>query len=160
LALLRLGGGGHISLTCADGPRQSGADRSDRSAVPHLMEAVAQTLRIRGATAALHSPRDRSTVLVQASDSTAEAAYQLEPRTGEGPIAAVLASGAPVSATGLDVPGRWGRYGPAAAGMGIQAVCAVPLRVPSVRLGVLCCYGTEPGWCPALSQRRTGSAGH
>ena len=35
-------------------------------------------------------------------------------------------------------------YGRTAARLGIHAVTAVPLQVPAVRLGVLCCYGTDP----------------
>lgn len=129
--------------------------RRDRSAAPHLMEAVAQTLGVRGAVAALHSQRNPGPVLVTASDPIAEAAYRLEPRTGEGPAIVALASGVPVSVAGPDVPSRWGRYGPAAAGLGIHAVCAVPLQLPSVRLGVLCCYGTEPALMPDIVSAAT-----
>lgn len=63
---------------------------------------------------------------------------------GEGPITTTAAEGWPVHAAGPELPARWPKYGPAAGRLGVRSVTAVPLRLPSIQLGVLCCYGDRP----------------
>lgn len=105
-----------------------------------LMEAVAVMLGIPGAAAALSTGGSGAPFLMAASDETARAACELEATTGEGPATMIVAAGIPVRATGAELPGRWPAYGRAAARLGIGAVTAVPLQLPTVRLGALCCY--------------------
>jgi hypothetical protein len=44
----------------------------------------------------------------------------------------------------LNADGRWPLFSSSAWELGIGSVCAVPLQVGSVRLGVLCLYGATP----------------
>lgn len=39
---------------------------------------------------------------------------------------------------------HWPWYGPAAIRLGIHSVTAVPLQLPTIRLGALCCYDIGP----------------
>ena len=113
-------------------------------APPRFMAAVAETIGVPGAAAALYDQRSHNPVLVSTSDATAQAAYDLEAMAAEGPATHLMAEGGPVRAAGAELAARWPRYGPAAVRLGIRAVTAVPLQVPAARLGVLCCYDARP----------------
>lgn len=109
-----------------------------------LMEAVAETLGVPSAAATLYARGTGAPVITACSDGTARAACELEATTGEGPTTAIVAAGIPVRVTGAELPGRWPAFGRAATRMGIGAVTAVPLQLPTVRLGALCCYQAAP----------------
>lgn len=85
----------------------------------------------------------RAIAVLAASDVTARAAHDLEAVLGEGPVHAVTGNPATIGVEGSALCDRWPRYGPAVAGLGVQAVLAVPL-VPGGSLGVLCAYGRQP----------------
>lgn len=58
---------------------------------------------------------------------------------GEGPVLTAV-SGAYLCVAGGELPAQWPWYGPAAIRLGIHSVTAVPLQLPTIRLGALCCY--------------------
>lgn len=113
-------------------------------APPPFMAAVAQTLGVSGAAAALYSRDSPVPVLVATSDPIAEQAYDLEVETGEGPVLTTVSKGIPVCVAGGELPAHWPWYGPAAIRLGIHLVTAVPLQLPTIRLGALCCYDVRP----------------
>lgn len=110
---------------------------------PVFMAAVASALGVDGTVAMLRTRR-YPVVAVTASDELAQAAHDLEAVLGEGPGATAMAAGASVQATGDSLPDRWPLYGQAVAKLGIRAVVAVPMRIPSRCLGALCTYDTKP----------------
>jgi hypothetical protein len=115
----------------------------EASAEPRLMRSVASQLGMSSALAALGHKDGATAVVVAASDETARVAHDLELVMAEGP-ATEAARGAPVRAAGQALCERWPRYGPAVGELGVQAVCAAPLRSRSRGLGVLCGYGRVP----------------
>lgn len=119
-------------------------DRSPGTAPQVFMEAVAETLGVPGAAAALYARGGRTPILVAASDTTSRAACELEATAGQGPVTSTVAAGVPAHASGSDLAHRWPRYGRAATRLGIGTVTAVPLQLPTVRLGALCCYQAWP----------------
>jgi hypothetical protein len=110
---------------------------------PVFMAAVATTLGVRGAATTLRGTQ-HAAVVVAASDDTTRSAYDLEVMYGEGPAATVAAEGTSVRVAGTALLDRWPRYGPAVADLGVRAVIAAPLRVPTGCLGALCAYDDEP----------------
>ncbi|HEY7265561.1 MAG TPA: GAF domain-containing protein [Trebonia sp.] len=109
-----------------------------------LMEAVAETLGVSGVVAALYARGGRAPILVAASDMTSQEACEIEATAGQGPVTTTMAAGVPVHVTGAELARRWPRYSRAAARLGIGTVTAVPLQLPVVRLGALCCYQAWP----------------
>jgi len=123
---------------------QAWLDNPDGTSLrPVFMAAVAATLGMRSATVTLVGEQ-RAEALVAASDETARAAHDLEVVLGEGPSADVASEGEPIRAAGAALRDRWPRYGPVVTELGVQAVIAVPLRLPTVCLGALCAYDREP----------------
>jgi hypothetical protein len=126
------------------------AERVDRRAgqsedTPQvLMEAVAETLGVSGVVAALYARGGRAPILVAASDMTSQEACELEATAGQGPVTTTMAAGVPLHVAGAELASRWPRYSRAAARLGIGTVTAVPLQLPVVRLGALCCYQVWP----------------
>ncbi|HKD88284.1 MAG TPA: GAF domain-containing protein [Streptosporangiaceae bacterium] len=111
------------------------------------MRSVASQLGMSSSLAAL-GHKTGAIAVVAASDETARVAHDLELVMAEGP-ATDAARGAPVRAAGQALLDRWPRYGPAVAELGVQAVCAAPLRSRSRGIGVLCGYDRMP----AISQQ-------
>jgi hypothetical protein len=126
------------------------AERVDRRAgqsqdIPRvLMEAVAETLGVPSVVAALYVRGGRAPILVAASDMTSREACELETTAGQGPVTTTMAAGVPVHVAGAELASRWPRYSRGAARLGIGTVTAVPLQLPVVRLGALCCYQAWP----------------
>lgn len=110
---------------------------------PSFMAAVATVLGLSGAAATLRGSRHLAAV-VAASDARARAAHELEIVIGEGPAATAITEGTLIQVTGGALAERWPRYGPAVAELGVQAVIATPLRLPTVCLGALCAYNGKP----------------
>jgi hypothetical protein len=110
---------------------------------PVFMAAVAAALGTASAAATLRGQR-RGTRVVVVSDPAARAASDLEIVTGEGPVAETSRTSTLVSAAGRALRDRWPQYGPAVTELGLLAVVAVPMRLDTSRLGVLCAYNREP----------------
>jgi hypothetical protein len=127
----------HANRLCAWLAQQRAHER-----LPEFMEDVAATIGMRSATVTLLGER-RGDTLVAASDETARAALDLEFVFGEGPARLAALGSRPIAATGLTLSGRWPQYGPALAGLGVEAVIAVPLQ-PEAGLGVVCGYDCQP----------------
>lgn len=93
---------------------------------------------------------------VAASDPLAADADDLQFSLGEGPCIDAGDAAEPVLAPDLVAStGRWPAYAPAALALGIAAVFALPLRVGTVRLGVLSLYRDRPG---PLDPKQLGEA--
>ena len=79
------------------------------------------------------------------SDALAAAIQNEEFTLGEGPATEVRRQGRPVLVSDLsDVASDWPQFVPAAVGLGIRALYAVPLRIGAVDLGVLVLGGATP----------------
>jgi len=122
---------------------QKWAQNSDGGLKPVFMAAVAAILGMDGAAVTvfgrLHTP-----AMVATSDPTAQAAHDLEFVLGEGPTTDATASGSLVVAAGPAVRDRWPQYGAAVAELGVLAVVATPLTLPTVCLGALCGFDSRP----------------
>jgi hypothetical protein len=109
---------------------------------PAFMDAVAAAIGLRSAAITLLGTRSGE-VLVAVSDATARGAHDLEFILGEGPAQLAVARGQTIHAAGTALDERWPYYGPALAGLGVQAVIAVPLQPPAC-LGAVCGYASQP----------------
>lgn len=86
---------------------------------------------------------DRGQGLAGASDGTASAGQDLEFTLGQGPGMDAFAEGVTVLVEDLEADGRWPQFSSSASNLGIHSVCALPLEVGSIRLGVLSLFGTR-----------------
>lgn len=109
---------------------------------PVFMAAVAAVLGVDGAAVTVFGRR-HTQAMVATSDPTAQAAHDLEFVLGEGPTTDATTSGAVVVAAGPAVRGRWPHYGAAVAELGVRAVVATPLTLPTVCLGALCGFDSR-----------------
>jgi hypothetical protein len=89
---------------------------------------------------------DRPRGVVWASDSRARKLDDLQVVLGEGPGVAALAEGGPVMVPDLREQWRhgWVTFERAATELGVRSICAFPLQIGAVRLGVLTLHGTRP----------------
>lgn len=110
---------------------------------PTLLSTVAASLSIPAAAVTLRGLR-HTPVVVATSDVLAQAAQDLERVMDEGPTTAVMAAGTAVRLDETGMLGRWPRYGPAAAELGVRSIVAAPLRLSTVCLGAICAYDTAP----------------
>lgn len=111
-------------------------------------------LSVTGAALVLRSSAGVDRV-VAATDGTA-AVEDLQFDLGEGPGVDAARDG-PVLTPDLTVVGdRWPVFAPAAAGAGVAAVFAFPLRVDGVTIGVLDLYRATPGGMTDQALRRRG----
>ena len=89
---------------------------------------------------------ERPRGVVWASDPRARKLDDLQVVLGEGPGIAAVAEGGPVLVP--DLRGQWRQgwvmFEGAAVELGVRSVCAFPLQIGAVRLGVLTLHGTEP----------------
>ncbi|HEX3787405.1 MAG TPA: GAF domain-containing protein [Pseudonocardiaceae bacterium] len=109
---------------------------------PVFMAAVATTLGMDSVAVTVFG-QQHTQAMVATSNATARAAHDLEFVLGEGPTTDASASGRPLTATGSALLDRWPHYGVAVAELGVQAVVATPLTLPSVCLGVLCAFDSH-----------------
>jgi hypothetical protein len=121
---------------------QKWAQDRDGELRPVFMAAVAAMLGMDSAALTVFGRR-HTHAMVATSDPTAQAAQDLEFVLGEGPATDAITSGALVVAAGPAVRGRWPRYGAAVAELGVRAVVAAPLTLPTVRLGALCGFASR-----------------
>ena len=110
---------------------------------PAFMAAVAAMLGMDSAMITLVG-HEQAHGMVAVSDSTARAAHDLEFVLGEGPSADAGMLGDIVVATGSILRERWPQYGAAVAELGVRTVVAMPLALPTVRLGTLCAFDSRP----------------
>jgi hypothetical protein len=89
---------------------------------------------------------ERPRGVVWASDARARQLDDLQVVLGEGPGVAAIAEGGPVLVP--DLRGHWRQgwvmFERSAIELGVRSVCAFPLQIGAVRLGVLTLHGTEP----------------
>jgi hypothetical protein len=88
--------------------------------------------------------------MLYASDDKAAKLEELQFDLGEGPCMDAFAGDGPVFIADLRDPEegalrRWPGFVQGAAGLGVRAVYAVPLRIGAIRLGVMDLYRTRPG---------------
>lgn len=119
---------------------------------PAFAEAVAAAIGMPSAAVILLGAQ-RGEGVVAASDATARAAHDLEFVLGEGPAHLAIGNAQTVQVAGATLSDRWAQYGPAVAGLGVQAVIAVPLQPPA-RLGAVCAYDSQP----AISEQAAAAA--
>jgi len=88
---------------------------------------------------------DRPRAVVWASDERSRYLDDLQVVLGEGPGVAALVDGGPVMVTDLREHWRrgWLDFDGAAAEVGVRSICAFPLQIGAVRLGLLTLHGTE-----------------
>ncbi|HEY3339949.1 MAG TPA: GAF and ANTAR domain-containing protein [Propionicimonas sp.] len=89
---------------------------------------------------------DRPRGVVWASDPRARRIDDLQVVLGEGPGITAITEGGPVLVP--DLRGQWRQgwvtFERAAVELGVRSICAFPLQIGAVRLGVLTLHGTEP----------------
>jgi hypothetical protein len=86
--------------------------------------------------------------LVCVTDSLTEQLAELEMTLGEGPGRDAATAGAPALAGDLSDAGagrRWPAFSPAARGLGVRAIFALPLMIGAIRTGVLGMYRDTAG---------------
>ncbi|MGO9342156.1 MAG: GAF and ANTAR domain-containing protein [Acidimicrobiales bacterium] len=132
----------------------AGSDGSDGLTLALLCVRALEILPAEGCAIVLMS-EDRGQGLAGASDGTASAGQDLEFTLGQGPGIEAYSGGVTVLAEDLDGDGRWPQFSSPASNLGIRSVCALPLQVGSIRLGVLSLYGTRPR---ALDARQLSEA--
>ncbi|MGV8908083.1 MAG: GAF domain-containing protein [Propionicimonas sp.] len=97
-----------------------------------------------GSVARVVDGRPRS--VLWASDERARYLDDLQVVLGEGPCVTAVAEGGPVMVSDLREHWRqgWLDFDGAAAELGVRSICAFPLQIGAVRLGVLTLHGVEP----------------
>src|SRR5580658_4670585 len=102
-------------------------------------------LPVSGASIVLMS-RGHDQGLAGASGESALAGQDLEFTLGQGPGVDAYADGRTVLVEDLSASdGRWPLFCPTAVDLGVHSMCALPLQVGPIRLGVLSLYGDKPG---------------
>ncbi|MEB8343197.1 GAF and ANTAR domain-containing protein [Streptomyces endophyticus] len=86
---------------------------------------------------------DRNQIAAASSDEPSRAAQELEYILGEGPARDAVRNRCAVVASGGVLAGRWPGYGPAAEGLGIGHVLAVPLQSADSCIGALAAFGVR-----------------
>jgi hypothetical protein len=119
---------------------------------PVFMAAVASTLGVDCAALTLFDQRQAPT-MVAASDAIARSAHELEFVLGEGPATEAARRRETIVVVGSALWERWPQYGSALAELGVAAVIARPLALPTVCFGALCGFDHRP----SLSQKIAGS---
>ncbi len=121
--------------------------RGDPDGEPLTLTSIcARTLELlpaAGASIVLMS-RGHGQGLAGAFGESALAGQDLEFTLGQGPGVDAYADGMVVLVKDLSFDGRWPLFSATAVGLGIRSVCALPLQVGSIRLGVLSLYGGTP----------------
>jgi len=109
---------------------------------PMFLAAVADSADAKGAAVTLFG-REREEVLSAASDGRVKSVQDLEFVCGEGPAHTCNRLRRTVTATGAELSRRWPLYGPAAVGLGVKRLAAVPIEIGRRPVGALTVY--EPG---------------
>jgi hypothetical protein len=115
--------------------------------IPHrLVTACARALPVSGVGIILMT-LDGPAGTLAVTDGPAATMEELQFTLGEGPCVECSATGRPILQPDLEVTGmsRWPAFTAGAVEAGIRAIFAFPLRVGSIRLGVLDLYRDAPG---------------
>jgi hypothetical protein len=129
------------------------ARQGEQPKARHVCPVCVEALPIDGAAFSLGANRRRSFV-VSTAGRLAQHLADLQFMMGEGPKIDALEAGCPVVVPDLAAActaSRWPLFAPAAANLGIRALCALPLAWDDVRAGVLQLYRTSPG-CPTVDE--------
>jgi GAF domain-containing protein len=121
----------------------TGQADSDPLTLATLCSRTLDLLMVAGCSIVLMSP-DHGQGLFGAFGEPAFAGQDLEFTLGQGPGVDAYAEGLTVLVEDLNADGRWPQFSPSAVELGISSVCAMPLQVGSILLGVLSLYGTTP----------------
>ncbi|MDQ1698252.1 MAG: hypothetical protein QOG34_115 [Frankiaceae bacterium] len=122
----------------------------ERAAQPlRICELCVTTSSVTGAGIAMVTA-DGHRGVVCATDAVSAKIEDLQLTLGEGPCIDAASSGAPVLLPDLDdaddvTVERWPEFMSAAAGAGVRAVFALPLRVGAISVGVIDLYRDRPG---------------
>ena len=125
-------------------------DAGDRVARPRrICRLCVDTLAVTGAGISMVSDTGNHG-FVCSTDGMSARIEDLQITLGEGPCVDAVGSGAPVLVPDLSAAdglarGRWPAFLEAAAGFGVQAVFAFPLRIGAISVGALDLYRTRPG---------------
>ncbi len=123
-----------------------GDDGDQVSLAARLCAQCLSALPVSGVSAALMTIHGPSGVVLAATDERARRLEELQFGLGEGPCVEASAGGRPVLEPDLaSGPLRWPLFGEAVLDAGVRALFAFPLRVGSVRVGVLDLYRDSPG---------------
>jgi hypothetical protein len=130
--------------------RWAEAGASQGAIRPLFMASVATILDVDSAILALFG-RWQLPAMVAASNATARAAHDLEFTLGEGPMIDAVEQEHVVFEAGPAMLVRWPEYGAAVADLGVRAVIAMPVRLPTVNLGALCGFDGRPELCGGVT---------
>jgi hypothetical protein len=121
-------------------------DRSRGASLPQAVAAqAAVALGVDGICAGLGAGT-AGMVLAWGQEAVSTELEDLQFTLGQGPGPDAVANGAPVLVADLAATGvRWPQFAPAAAGLGIRAVFALPLRIGPISVGVLIAHRATPG---------------
>lgn len=99
---------------------------------------------------------DRPRGVLWASDERARQLDDLQVVLGEGPAVTALAEGGPVMVSDLQQQWRqgWVTFERSAVELGVRSICAFPLQIGAVKLGMLTLHGTEPAALDATQLSR------
>jgi hypothetical protein len=114
-----------------------------------IAELCVQMVGVTGAGISLVSDAGHRGVIC-ATDDVSRRIEDLQVTLGEGPCIDTVRSGAPVLVADLEdrddvATWRWPAFMPAAAGAGVRAVFAFPVRIGAIGLGALDMYRNRPG---------------
>jgi len=125
---------------------------SDTSLPARLCAECLAALPVTGVALALMTDDGPSGVVLAATDARARQLEELQFALDEGPCVEASRADHPVLHPELTATGsvRWPRYGAAALNAGVHAIFAFPLRVGTVRIGVLDLYRDTPGHLTAI----------
>lgn len=110
---------------------------------PPFMASVATILDVDSAIFALFG-RWQVPAMVAASSEVARVVHDLEFTLGEGPMIDAAERNQVTAVSGPALRDRWPQYGAAVAELGVRAVVALPVRLPTVSLGALCGFHSRP----------------
>lgn len=140
----------------ASAPPESG-DSGTTGVLNRLCRALVRELDVTGAAVNLMAGPSHAQAVVGMSDPGTAAVDDLQFSLGEGPCHDALRAEGPVHSADLAVETRWPGYCSMAQELGVRAVCALPLQVGAVSLGVLDVFDSRPrglgpaGWDLALA---------
>lgn len=132
---------------------------SDTELPARLCAECLSALPVSGVALALMTEDGPSGIVLAATDARARQLEELQFALDEGPCVEASRGDHPVLHPELTATGsvRWPRYGLAALDAGVHAIFAFPLRVGTVRIGVLDLYRDTPGHLTA-AELTDGSA--
>jgi diguanylate cyclase (GGDEF)-like protein len=133
-----------LSSVLTDFAHTMATDFPIQAIINHLVKRIVEVLPVTSAGVTLISSGNAPRYIA-ASDENALRYEQLQTQIGQGPCVASFESGLAVAMADLRADDRFPRFASAAAGAGLRAAFAFPLRHSTGRLGALDLYRTTPG---------------